>query len=107
MNAKYKQPIPEAIMKRWWWRRLVFVEYDEQTHTTKQNRYVKEYPAYGFSGEWFMWSRKDEIVAFRFELLRRLHFPNLPEWPHMPNWLMAWITPVLEPQKVRTVAGIF
>jgi hypothetical protein len=36
--------IPEAVLKRWWWRRLVFVKFDEASHTTQRKSYPPEYP---------------------------------------------------------------
>jgi hypothetical protein len=52
-------------LNRWWWRRLVFVRFDEETHTTQRRVHVPEFSTYGFSGEWNMWHRKDELIAFR------------------------------------------
>ena len=54
-----------------------------------------------------MWHRKDELTAFRFELLRRTSFPNLPEWHSLPAWLNGWILGILAPKTDRSVCGIF
>src|SRR5262245_59328682 len=67
VQAKFK--IPESVSKRWWWRRLIFLDFDETTHTTKHKFFVPEYPSYGFSGEWSIWNSQDELMAFRYELL--------------------------------------
>ena len=91
--------IPEAVSKRWWWRRLVFVKFDEETHTTHKKPYAPEYSSYGFSMEWNMWHRKDELEAFRFELLRRLYCTNLPEWIYLPTWLNSWVKGILAPNQ--------
>jgi hypothetical protein len=99
--------IHEAVLERWWWRRLVFVEFDEATHTTQHRMRVPEHPSYGFLGEWAMWHQKDELVAFRFEMLRRTAFSDLPEWHSLPGWLAAWILGVLAPKKQRAVCGLF
>lgn len=106
-NRKGQTEIPAAILKRWWWRRLVFVRFDEETHTTQRRAHVPEYPSYGFSGEWNMWHRKDELIAFRFELLRRTSFPDLPEWYAIPASLEGWVRGVLAPRPGRAVCGIF
>jgi hypothetical protein len=105
-NRQQQSKIPEAVLKRWWWRRLVFVKFDEENHTTRYNLNVPEYPSYGFSGEWNMWHRKDELTAFRFELLRRTSFPDLPEWHSLPGWLDRWILGVLAPKPARAVCGM-
>ena len=34
--------IPEAVLKRWWWRRLIFIDFDEETHTTQHKLHVPE-----------------------------------------------------------------
>lgn len=99
--------IPETVLKRWWWRRLVFVKFDEETHTTKHKAYPPEDSSYGFSQEWSRWHRKDELTAFRFELLRRTSFQDLPEWIYLPYWLDKWITGVLAPKPERSVCGLF
>lgn len=99
--------IPEAVLKRWWWRRLIFVNFDEETHTTQQRLYVPEHPSQGFSNEWNWWHKKDELTAFRFELLQRLAFQDLPEWIYLPYWLSKWITGVLAPKPERSVCGLF
>jgi hypothetical protein len=99
--------IPETVLKSGWWRRLVFVEFDEESHTTQRRMYVPEYPGYGFSGEWFMWHGKDELTAFRSELLRRMSFPDLPEWHSLPTWLCGWVLGVLAPKPERSVCGMF
>jgi hypothetical protein len=39
-----KVEIPESVSKCWWWRRLVFLDFDEVTHTTKHKIFVPEYP---------------------------------------------------------------
>src|SRR5215467_733838 len=102
-----RDQVPEPVIRRWWWRRLVFVKFDEETHTTQWRQYVPEYPSYDFSGEWNMWHRKDELTAFRFELLRRICFPDLPDWLSLPAWLSGWILGVLEQKAERSVCGIF
>lgn len=107
MKAKKPIEIPKEVSDRWWWRRLVFVKYDEVNHTTQHKIYPPEYPQYAFSGEWNMWHRKDELTAFRFELIRRTSFPDLPEWIYLPVWLDSWITGVLAPKPERSVCGIF
>jgi hypothetical protein len=99
--------IPEAVLKRWWWRRLVFVKFDEASHTTQHKIYPPEYPSYAFSWEWNEWHRKEELTAFRFELLRRTHFPDLPEWHAIANWLASWIAGILAPKPERSVCSIF
>jgi len=99
--------IPEGVSKRWWWRRLVFLDFDEVTHTTKHKIFVPEYPSYGFVGEWNMWQGKDELIAFRYELLRRTSFPDLPEWHAVPAWLDGWILGVIAPKPARAVCGMF
>jgi hypothetical protein len=99
--------IPEAVSKRWWWRRLVFVKFDEESHTTQHKIYPPEYPQYPFSQEWNWWLRKDELTAFRFELLRRTSFSDLPEWIYLPAWLDSWITGILAPKPERSVCGLF
>lgn len=99
--------IPEAVLKRWWWRRLVFVKFDEETHTTRYQAYPPEHPSYAFSGEWNMWHRKDELTAFRYELLRRTSFPDLPDWIYLPAWLNGWILGILAPKPGRSVCGLF
>jgi hypothetical protein len=106
-DSEEKNDIPEAVLRRWWWRRLVFVKFDEQNHTTKHRLYVPEYPSYGFSMEWNMWHRKDELTAFKFELLRRTSFPDLPEWHSLPAWLNGWVLGILEPKPERSVCGMF
>jgi hypothetical protein len=105
--VKKQLEIPEAVLKRWWWRRLVFVKFDEETHTTQWKQYVPEHPSYGFSMEWNMWHRKDELEAFRFELLRRLFFTDLPEWIYLPAWLGSWTSGILAPKPQRSVCGLF
>ena len=108
MNKSQGQiKIPETVLKRWWWRRLVFVKFDEETHTTQHKIYSPEYPSYAFSNEWNRWHRKDELTAFRFELLRRTSFNDLPEWINLPHWLNKWITGVLAPKPERSVCGLF
>jgi hypothetical protein len=108
VNKQEKQSeIPEPVLKRWWWRRLVFVKFDEESHTTQRKMHVPEYPSYGFSIEWNMWHRKDELTAFRFELLRRTSFPSLPEWHSLPAWLNAWVLGVLAPKPERSVCAMF
>lgn len=102
-----KFEIPESVLKRWWWRRLVFVKFDEESHTTQYRPHVPEYPSYGYSGEWNMWHRKDELTAFRFELLRRTSFPDLPEWHALPAWLNGWVLGAIAPKYARTVCGMF
>ena len=99
--------IPEGIAKNWWWRRLVFVRFDEETHTTQWKQFVPEYPSYAFSGEWNMWNREDELFAFRYELLRRILATDLPEWHALPIWLHSWISHVLSPKPERAVCGMF
>ena|ERR1017187_9273024 len=103
-----KEPAnPEAVLKRWWWRRLVFVQFDEEYHTTHHRIHVPEHPSYGFWGEWNMWHRKDELTAFRFEMLRRTCFPELPEWHSLPAWLDGWVLGVLAPKPERAVCAMF
>ncbi|HEV2694706.1 MAG TPA: hypothetical protein VG347_17555 [Verrucomicrobiae bacterium] len=106
---KPEQPseIPESVLKRWWWRRLVFVKFDQETHTTQWQHHVPEHSLYGFSSEWNSWHRKDELIAFRFELLRRISFPELPEWIHLPVRLNSWVTGILSPKPERSVCGLF
>lgn len=99
--------LPECVSQRWWWRRLVFLEFDELTHTTKWRRLVREYPSYGFSAEWNSWHRREELIAFRLELLRRTDFSQLPEWHSVPVWQAAWIRGVIAPKPERAVCGIF
>jgi hypothetical protein len=99
--------IPEKVLRRWWWRRLVFLKFDEETHTTQHKIFPPEYPKYAFSGEWGMWHRKDELTAFRFELLRRTSFPDLPEWIYLPLRLSSWMTGILAPKSERSVCGLF
>ena len=106
-DRKLRIEIPAAVLNRWWWRRLVFVRFDEETHTTQRRVHVPEFSTYGFSGEWNMWHRKDELIAFRFELLRRTSFPDLPEWHAIPAWLESWVLGVLAPKPERAVCGIF
>src|SRR5690349_8697657 len=101
-NSKQLE-IPKSVSNRWWWRRLVFINFDEQTHTTQRKIFVPEDPRYGFSGEWHMWHDRDELFAFRFELLRRLYFPDLPEWHSLPGWLGPRVKGVLTPQAERPV----
>lgn len=108
MKSRQKQiEIPEEVLNRWWWRRLVYVKYDEETHTTERKLYVPEHPSYGFTMEWSMWHRSDEIIAFRFELLRRLFFEELPEWVYLPAWQASWISGTLKPKPQRAVCGLF
>lgn len=107
MSRRPRFDVPEAVLKRWWWRRLVFVQFDEETHTTHWRHHVPEYPNYGFSGEWNRWHRKDELMAFRFELLRRTAASDLPEWHSLPAWLHAWVAGVLSPKPERAVCGMF
>src|SRR5688572_6665842 len=99
--------VPDGIAKSWWWRRLLFVRFDEETHTTHWNQFVPEYPSYGFSAEWNTWHRKDELIAFRYELLRRILGADLPEWHALPIWLSPWISGVLSPKPERAVCGMF
>jgi len=33
--------IPESVSKRWCWRRLVFLDFDEVTHTTKHKIFAE------------------------------------------------------------------
>lgn len=106
-TPQVRSEIPEPVLKRWWWRRLVFVKFDEESHTTQYRLQVPEFPLYGFSGEWNMWHRKDELTAFRFEWLRRTSFPNLPEWHSLPPWLEGWVLGVLSPKSERAVCGMF
>ena len=108
MNKRQgKVEIPKSVSNRWWWRRLVFLDFDEATHTTKHKIYVPEYPSYGFVGEWGMWHGKDELTAFRYELLRRTSFTDLPEWHAVPTWLNGWIFGVVAPKPARAVCGMF
>lgn len=108
MNNLKRQPkIPEEVLKLWWWRRLIFVKFEEETHTTQRRPYVPEYPNYGFSGEWNMWHKKDELTAFRYEMLRRIAFPELPDWLSLPNWLGGWVEGVIAPKPERSVCGMF
>jgi hypothetical protein len=100
-----KVEIPESILRRWWWRRLVFLDFDEVTHTTKLKLFVPEYPSYGFVGEWSMWHSKDELIAFRYELLRRTGFSDLPEWHAVPVWLGGWILGVIAPKTDHFIGG--
>lgn len=104
---KKRPEIPEVVLKRWWWRRLVFVKFDEESHTTQRRPYPPEFPQYAFSGEWNMWHRKDELTAFRFELLRRTNFPDLPEWHAVPDWLAGWVLGILAPKPERSVCAMF
>jgi len=106
-KASKKPAVPDAVIKGWWWRRLVFIRFDEETHTTHWRHVVPEYPRYGFSGEWNIWHRKDELFAFRYELLRRLLASDLPEWHTLPVWLHSWISGVLSPKAERSACGIF
>lgn len=99
--------IPEVVLKRWWWRRLVFVEFDEETHTTSHRRVVPNYPNYGFSVEWSMWHRSDELFAYRYELLRRVMRLDLPEWHELPAWQYSWIAGALSPKQDRATCGGF
>jgi hypothetical protein len=106
-KSRKKLPIPDDITKKWWWRRLVFVRFDEETHTTRWKHFVPEYPRYAFSSEWNMWNRKDELFAFRYELLKRILATDLPEWHALPIWLYSWISGVLSPKPERSVCGMF
>jgi hypothetical protein len=54
-----------------------------------------------------MWHRKDELFAFRYELLRRILSSDLPEWHALPSWLHSWIFGLLAPKAERSVCGIF
>jgi len=54
-----------------------------------------------------MWHRKDELTAFRFELLRRTSFPNLPDWVSLSAWLDGWISGILAPKPERSVCAMF
>jgi len=54
-----------------------------------------------------MWHGKDELTAFRYELLRRASFPELPEWIYLPAWLYSWIIGILAPKPKRSVCGLF
>jgi hypothetical protein len=106
MKKSQEAGIPEAILKNWWWRRLVFVDYDEVTHITRHKRFVPEFPSYGFTGEWSIW-QKDELTAFRFELLRRVSFIELPCWYCLPTWLASWVNGALKPKAERSVCAMF
>jgi hypothetical protein len=85
----------------------VFVEFNEVNHTTERRPYVEEYPSYAFSGEWAMWHRTHELIAFRYELVRRISFPELPEWHSVPRWLSGYINGLLTPDPQRAVAAHF
>jgi hypothetical protein len=85
----------------------VFLKFDEETHTAQHKIYPSEHPLYAFSGEWNMWHRKDELTAFRFELLRRTSFPDFPEWIYLPACLNGWILGILAPKPGRSVCGLF
>jgi hypothetical protein len=85
----------------------VFVQFDEQTHTTRWRHHVPDYPDYGFSGEWNLWHRQDELTAFRYELLRRTSASELPEYPLLPAWLHPFVTGVLSPKPGRSVCAMF
>jgi hypothetical protein len=54
-----------------------------------------------------MWHGKDELTAFRYELLRRTSFPELPEWIYLPAWLYSWTIGILAPKPKRSVCGLF
>lgn len=99
--------IPETVLKRWWWRRLVYVDFDEETHTTQHRIYPPEFPGHAFSNAWNWWHKKDELTAFRFELLRRTSFPDLQDWIYLPHWLGKWVMGVLAPKPERSVCGLF
>jgi hypothetical protein len=95
------------VLPNWWWRRLVFLSFDEETHTTKWNAYPTEDPEYSFSMEWNQWHKRDELFAFRYELLRRFGFAELPEFPQLQYGLRhSVLTGILGPPKERSVVQI-
>lgn len=104
MKASVTTPI---VMANWWWRRIAFLKFDEQTHTTQWKSYPAEHPEYSFSTEWNAWHNEDELFAFRYELIRRFAIEGLPEFPKMPYGLRhSVLSGVLGPPKQRSIAMI-
>jgi hypothetical protein len=83
VNSKNQQTVAsinEEYLKQndWWWRRLVWGDY--QDDPKKANAYhvlqprMKDLVALGFrsNSEWKNWNEKMELVAYRYELARRV-----------------------------------
>lgn len=84
----------------------MFLSFDEETHNTKWKQFVPEFPNYHFSMEWNAWSRRDELIAFRYEFLRRISAGQLPEYPQIPQWLLSFVQPALSDPPQRDIARI-
>lgn len=100
-------PATQLQLENWWWRRIVFLKFDETTHTTQWKSYPAEYPRYAFSMEWNRWHKEEELFAYRYELVRRFTREDLPEFPKFPYGIRhSVLLGVLGPPKERSVAKI-
>jgi hypothetical protein len=93
------------ILPNWWWRRIVFLKFDDLTHTTKWKAFPTEDPNYSFSMEWNAWHKEEEFFAYRYELIRRFAIEELPELPNLPYGIChSVLSGILGPPKERSIA---
>ena len=100
--------VPGLKEKDWWWRRLVFSQFDETTYSvTKVDSWSQ--PAWWKHGEELWWQffcgadfefnrfrDKLEVATWRYELVRRLlREKQHPAWPDLPQHVASVFVPKL------------
>ena len=89
----------------WWWRRLAFAHYvDPEIETGRPNRHFETLPlpssspyVLKLSSTFRDWKRSEELIAWKYELHRRLsEDASLPSFPYLDLELYGWTAGVLK-----------
>ena len=98
----------------WWWRRLVFAHYvDPKLEPERHDRHFETLKlplsspyALKLSSEYTTWKRNIELIAWRYELQKRLSKDSsLPSFPYLDLELYSWIAGAMR-EPMQSVARI-
>ncbi|MSU61562.1 MAG: hypothetical protein EXS31_04055 [Pedosphaera sp.] len=100
MNCKVGILTENELVGGWWWRRLVYADFDPVTFTTTRTKDRAKLSdpllAQAIFHKFQQWEQTMEIAAQRYELVRRLHPERqLPAWTALPICAHSVLIPAI------------